>query len=131
MSIWSHNTGLNLDEFEMFKLWYELGSAKKVQQYLIRSGVVNPDSGKPINEMTIKYNAKRWVLEHPEEAREYYLRAKASFAYEDENWNIYLVKTARKVYQTSKGRFLNWIERRGFGKKYEYLYAEQFGLIND
>lgn len=119
------------DDKQIFILWYELGSLPKVKAFLASAGFVNPASGRPIATLTISTAAYRWVIENPDDARPYYRKISAGYAYDDEMWNRYLVHRAMKVYNTSKKRFMNWIERRGFGNKYEDMYAVRFGTMYD
>lgn len=131
MSILGNSRRLLLDDFEMFRLWYELGSLPKVQKALKTAGIINPATGRPPEQLTIRRCALRWVIENPDKARPYYQKISAEFAYEDEAWNRYLVDRAQRIYNTSVKRFLSWVDRRGFGTKYQDMYAEQFGLNND
>lgn len=131
MSILGHNQPADLDDFEVFRLWYELGSINKVREVLKSAGIVNPTTGNSWTYPVIIKHAIHWVLENPDEARLYYQKVSAEFAYDDEAWNKYLVSKAQQIYRTSMRRFMSWIDRRGFGTKYQDMYAEQFGLNNE
>lgn len=124
MAITSKKEAL-LDDKQCLDLWIELGSTEKVSKHLANNGQVNPTTKKPFSQMAIWDAAFRWILSHPEEAREIYVEQGSVLTQEE--WEEWLVGRARHVLGTSKGRFLAWIERNNF-QKYEYVYAERFGI---
>jgi hypothetical protein len=115
-----------IDEKEAFDLWVKLGAIQKVQTHMKMAGKINPNNGKPFTIMAIWHAAMRWVLYNSEEAKAIYQEQGSTLS--DLQWEEWLVKKAMYVLGTSsRTRFLRWIERMGF-EKYDYLYAEQFGL---
>ena len=125
MPIQGHGRQL-LDEKLCFQLWAQLGSLTKVQNHMKVAGIVNPNSGKAFTPMAIWNAAFRWVLKHPDDAREMYVEAGSVLS--DVQWEEWLVHKAMYVLgASSKGNFMRWVRRMGF-EKYDYVYAERYGL---
>lgn len=127
MSIAKRGKPRPFDGKQVFILWYETGSLEKTHRHLINLGFINPRTGKPYVRMVVWFTAMRWVINHPEDAREYYIKDGADFALNDEQWNRFLIRKAQTIYPGKK-RFLSWIERMGFGDKYIDIYANRCGL---
>jgi hypothetical protein len=109
-----------------FKLWMELGSLAKVVNHLTASGIVNPKSGKPIHSNTVWFRIMKWVIENPTDPD-----VRAAFEKEngrligDDEWELFLCKSAIHVCFTSKTRLRGWIERHNM-EKYKDLFNQRY-----
>jgi hypothetical protein len=125
MPIQGHGRKL-LDEKLCFQLWAQLGSIGKVQSHLKLAGIINPNTTKEFSHMAIWNAAFRWVLENMDEARQIFKDAGSDL--NDVQWDEWLIEKAMYVYgASSKGRFMRWIRRMEF-EKYDYIYAERYGV---
>jgi len=111
-----------VDRETAFKKWVEFGTQQSVIDWLAKNGKVN-SKGRPVSKAAVSYAARRWVCEHPEEARKYYQRYGQFF--DDDIWHEWLVHTAIKVFH-SHGRkpiedLLDRIDKRD---EYGYLIGE-------
>jgi hypothetical protein len=108
-------------EKSSFELWLELGTVYKVQKEFVRRGWVTP-TGEPPTITSVCRWAWIYVLENPDEAREEF--AKRGAFYEDNEWIRLLFDRAKGYYLlTSRKRFYDWIERKGFGE-YRQFYSD-------
>lgn len=127
MSIVSKNSS-NMDNEECFKLWAELGSLEKVGLELQRRGKFNTKTGKPFTNASISLRAHKWVFNHPDEAKIYYINAGSTLT--DEQWERWMVEKAMYVYKFSPRQFFRWIEKMDF-EKFEYMYEPKFGTLEN
>ena len=125
MSITTNNVNSILDSEECFLLWVQLGSVAKVSLHLEALGKVNRATGKRFSNMGIWNAAIRWVSANPDLAWPYYVDAGTELTREE--WEEWLVSKAMIARGYSKRNFLAWVRRMGF-EKYEYVYAERYGI---
>ena len=120
----------NLNPKETFLLWIEFDTLKKTAGQLAHRGIINPVTKRPYTTMAVYYTAMKYVLENPDEAREYYLKYDADYALDDEIWNEWLIGRALSMYKT-KVRILSWLRRMGLdGDKYKHLYKDALGIYD-
>lgn len=115
-----------LDNEKAFIAWLEAGSTRKALRHLEVEGIVNPETGKPFSSFALWYSSWCYVLENPIKTKPLFERERRK-TYEEHEWEEFLVGKAIAIYlrRSSKGRFLDWIERKNF-EEYEYVYAEEF-----
>ncbi len=118
----------SISDKDIFMLWYNMDSLNKVSLHLSNIGLINPANQKPFTIQTLSRHAFKWVIENSNEARPYFQEKAAEFSFNDDSWNKFLIRKAMYVYYSSKDRFLNWIDRMGFGTKYQSIYAKRYGL---
>lgn len=105
-----------------FLVWFEMSSLPKAAEYLKKAGVVNPRTGRSPSPMAVHVAAFRWILEHPDEAREYYNLAGSTM--NDDEWAEFLVVKAKGILgRSSRDRFLRWVIKYDM-QKYSYLFPE-------
>ncbi|NIT60433.1 MAG: hypothetical protein GWN00_30795, partial [Aliifodinibius sp.] len=46
----------------------------------------------------------------------------------DEEWEKFVVETATEYISSSRPRFMRWLDANPWALKYDYIYAEKFGL---
>jgi hypothetical protein len=118
-----------LDGKECFMLRVELPTCFDVAKYLAKAGVVNPKSGKQFTPFAVWHSSMKWVIFHPDEARPYYQAEHAPYAFDDEEWEKWLVLTAMRIFRNSRGSFLRWMRVMKLDKeKYKPLYAKRYGI---
>lgn len=115
---------LSRPDKEYFELWKELGTLKKVSNHLRLAAEVNPNTGQPFSEMTIRVAAYRYVIEFPEEAKETF-DTEYGRVLSQKEWEEFLVNKAMSVYDTSTDKLKSWIERKGM-QQYDYIYGRRF-----
>jgi len=95
MSVFSRGTGRTIDYKKAFDYWTEYKTSKKASLAMQRDGLTNPD-GEPYKSCTIRRSAWIWVIEHPEEAMEYW-QSLGHFpdGMDDENWKHWICKKMR------------------------------------
>lgn len=125
----STNRKSYLDGKECFMLWYELQSTPKVRLNLASRGIINPETQKPFSQAAVWVAAVGWVIQNATEAREYYKKDGAKFAYNDDEWNTYLIRKAMYVYKYSHRKFFEWLKHNGFGDKYKNVYESKMGAL--
>ena len=109
---------------DCFKAWVETGTVEKASKFMNNKGIVNPRSGNYYSVYSVWRSAMMWVLEHPDEARPYYVAEGATFT--DTEWEEFLVKKACHIYGHSKNRLISWIKRMKM-EDYDYLYEPKTG----
>lgn len=114
------SNNLRLDAHQAFKCWIQGGSIAEGMKLYKRF------TGNSISDYGLRYAAKRWVIRHPEEAREVFKQHidYGDYWKDDDNWNERLVEFALSVYgQHKRARegFLEWIDKNGL-QRYSYLY---------
>ena len=114
-----------LDPKECFLAWVETGTVEKALEFINNKGVINPRSGKHYSVYSIWRASMMWVIENPNEAREYYIKEGAVFS--DLEWDEFIVKKACHLYGYSKNRLISWIRRHGF-ENYDYIYEPKTGV---
>jgi hypothetical protein len=118
--IGTHSPPQRSDE-EYFRLWMELGTLEKVRNHLKLSGEVNPKTGKPVTGIVIRQAALRYIVEHPEIARQAF-EQEYHMKFSDKEWDEYLVKSAMSAYYYNWRKFVLWVNKNGM-QKYSYLYS--------
>lgn len=113
-----------LDDKECFDLWLKTGSLSKVSKYLERNGKINEDTGKPFTTMGIRFASLRYLVEHPEEAKERFeeVDPHSSYLANDNTWNNFLAKKACEVYVSREERCYRWAEDHDVPKKFVTRY---------
>lgn len=118
---------LSGDSKEYFDMWMELGTLPRVSEHYFNLGVVNPKTGKRVNQMLFWYAAMKWVIFNPDDARPHFEKSNMR-KFSDEEWESWLVEKAMKpgLLGTSRQRFFAWVRQFGF-QKYEYIFKSRFG----
>jgi len=117
---------------EAFYAWLEAGTCSKARRVLSRKGIVNPNTGKPYSYMAVYLGAYTYLLDNHKRLKPilfdlWGLRENLDMT--DQEWEAYLVNKAAIVLgNSSKRRFMEWLEDNPWAKKYDYLYAKRFGL---
>lgn len=117
---------------EAFYAWLEAGTCAKARRVLSRKGIVNPNTGKPYSYMAVYLGAYTYLLDNHKKLKPILFDLwglREGLDMTDQEWEIYLVKKAKVALgNSSKRRFMEWIEDNPWAKKYDYLYAKRFGL---
>ena len=127
---------LNNLERPAFEAWLlEGGTLEKASAILAKRGIVNGRTKKAYTPMGIQQAAYRYIIYNHEEVRPVMenLWKEYNVGYvNDETWEKYIVNMASIVLgNSSKGRFLKWLEDNPKFKKYEYMYAIKYGIEAD
>jgi len=116
-----------LNDKNTFMLWYELGTLKRVVTHLTAEGIVNSKTSKPITPYAIWISAMRFVMENPDEAYPMYVKAGSPMTREE--WEVWLIKKAMRIYGLQgKSRFFLWLRRFGYDEKHKEVYSKTFGV---
>lgn len=127
----AHNQLSDLDSKVLFEEYFELGTYGRLSSWIEAQGIINPRTLKPYSVARIRQRVYEYIIDNPDEARTKYIAMGENFASDDEQWNRYLVRIAMDAIDPtrhSKRRFFEWLERRGYGSRYQYLYADVYGL---
>jgi len=109
-----------LNDQEVYNLYVELGSFRKVAIFLRSNGQINPSTGKRFTDMGIWHAVYRYGLAHMDELREEFRKQGSNP--DTRLWEERMVMTALIVYKTSKTRFLSWASENGF-MQYNHLFS--------
>ena len=120
-----------MDEKKAFEAWMELGSLPRAALYLEEQGLYNIRTDKPFSPFGIRHAACRYIAVHHEAAKPILLKAwrDAGTEIDTETWNRFVVDTAAEYLSSSKDRFMRWLEANAWAQRYDYIYAEQYGLV--
>ena len=113
-----------LDGREVMELWVELGSLAKVEKLYRTKGIVNPRDGQPFSANTFWRSASIFMVNSPEEAKEFYITAGAILT--DEQWELLVLRRAVQLYKHNRSTFLRWVVVKEWPRKYEHIYREEF-----
>lgn len=98
-----------LSREKCFYLWMELGSVRKVCNYLEKEGITNPTTNKPPSNAGVRIAAYKFALHNPEKARMEYVRRFGLFGIGQEDvWCKYLTRKATAFLTTNVDRYRNW-----------------------
>lgn len=115
-----------------FEAVLEGGSYERARRILTKQGHLNMFTGKPYTYMGVYLASLRYLCENCEELKPVLMarwQERENVYVSDEDWDIYIVNKARVVLgNSSKKRFLDWVELHPWAKKYDYLYAKSFGV---
>ena len=119
-----------MNEKKAFDAWMELGSLQRAALYLKDKGMYNIRTGKPFSPFGIRHAACRYIAVHHEKAKPILLKAWRDVGTEisTDEWNRFVVDTAAEYLSSSKGRFMRWLEANAWAQRYDYIYAEQYGI---
>ena len=110
----------------------EGGSYERARRILIKQGYINTYTRKPYTYMGVYLASLRYLCENCEELRPILMKRwqeRENVYVSDDEWNIYIVNKARVILgNSSKRRFLDWIDNNPWARNYDYLYAKDFGL---
>ena len=119
-----------------FEAWIlEGGTLEKAYGILEKHGIVNKRTGRPYTQMGIYQAAHRYIANNHQEVRpilENLWKEHGVDKVPDDVWEKYILKISmNSLLRSSKGRFLNWLEKYPEFTKYEYMYADEIGLNVD
>lgn len=119
-----------MDEKKAFEAWMELGSLPRATLYLKEQGIFNKRTGRPFSSFGIRHAACRYIAVHHEKAKPILLKAwrDAGTEISTDEWNRFVVSTAAEYLSSSRDRFLRWLEANAWAQRYDYIYAEQYGI---
>ena len=119
-----------MDEKAAFDTWMETGSLRRAAKRMEKLGYYNKRLNKPFSGFAIRHAACRYIAANHEEARPILLKAwrDAGVTIKDAEWEKFVVETATEYLTSSKSRFMKWLEANPWALKYDYIYAEKFGL---
>jgi len=121
-----------MDEEAAFIAWMETGSLPRAAKRMEDQGYYNKRLKKPFSGFAIRHAACRYIASQHEDAKPILLKAwrDAGVIIADEEWERFVVETAAEYLASSKPRFMRWLEANAWALKYDYIYAEKFGLIS-
>jgi hypothetical protein len=115
-----------------FEAVLEGGSYERARLILTKQGHLNEFTGKPYTYMGVYLASLRYLCENCEELKPMIMerwQERENVYVTDEEWDIFIVNKAKMALgNSSKKRFLDWVEKNPWAKKYDYLYAKSFGV---
>lgn len=115
-----------------FYAWLEGGTCKKAEKMLPKRGIVNPITGKPYTYMAVYLAAYIYLVNNHEELKSVLFdlwNMREGIDMTDGEWDAYIVlKASVALGNSSKARFLEWIDDNPWAREYDYIYAKRFGL---
>ena len=115
-----------------FEAVMEGGSYERARRILTKNGHINMFNGKPYTYMGVYLSSLRHLVENHVELKPRILerwREREDVYVTDEEWEEFIVTKAKVVLgNSSKKRFLDWVEENPWAEKYDYIYAKTFGL---
>lgn len=115
-----------------FYAWLEGGTCSKATRMLPKKGIINPRTGKPYTYMAVYLGAYIYLVENHEEMKPVLFdlwNMREGVDMTDAEWDAYIVRRAAMTMgNSSKKRFMGWLERNPWAKEYDYIYAKRFGL---
>ncbi len=116
-----------------FYTWLEGGNCARATKMLSKRGIVNPITGKPYTYMAVYLAAYIYLVNNHEELKSVLFdlwNMREGIDMTDGEWDAYIVlKASVALGNSSKARFLEWIDDNLWAKEYDYIYAKRFGLI--
>ena len=110
----------------------EGGSYARARMILTKNGHVNRFTGNPYTYMGVYLSSLRYLVENCDELKPMLMKRwqeNENVYVSDEDWDIYIITKAMVVLgNSSKKRFVDWINAHPWTKKYDYIYAKSFGL---
>jgi len=116
---------------ECFYAWLEAGTCAKAQRLLAKKNILNPMTGKPYTYMAVYLGAYTYLVENYDLLKPvlFELWGLSEEDMTQKEWEVYIVqKAVMALGNSSKKRFMKWIERNPWAKEYDYVYAKRFGL---
>ena len=119
-----------MNEKAAFEAWMETGSLPRAAKRMEKQGYYNKRLKKPFSGFAIRHAACRYIASQHEDAKPVLLKAwrDAGVKISDEEWEKFIVETATEYLSSSKSRFIRWLDANPWALKYDYIYAEKFGL---
>jgi hypothetical protein len=119
-----------------FEAWLlEGGTLEKARHILAKKGIINRRRNEPYTKMGIQQAAYRYIVENQVEVRpimENIWKGYGVTIVTNDSWNKYIVRMAMMVLgNSSKKRFMGWLDKNPEFKEYEYMYAIRFGIEAD
>ena len=115
-----------------FYAWLEGGTCAKATKMLPKMKIINPRTGKPYTYMAVYLGAYSYLVENHEEMKPVLFdlwNMREGVDMTDAEWDAYIVRRAAMAMgNSSKKRFMGWLERNPWAKEYDYIYAKRFGL---
>lgn len=115
-----------------FEAVLEGGSYERARRILTEQGHLNTFTGKPYTYMGVYLASLRYLCENCEELKPLIMerwQEREDVYVTDKEWDIYIVNKAKVVLgNSSKKRFLDWVDEHPWARKYDYLYAKSFGV---
>jgi hypothetical protein len=110
----------------------EGGSYERARNILTKNGHVNTFTGEPYTYMGVYLASIRYLCENCDKLKPVLMerwQERENVYVTDEEWEIFIVERAMMALgNSSKKRFVDWLKLHPWTKKYDYLYAESFGL---
>jgi hypothetical protein len=129
-SILPRNKGMDIKE--AFDAWIRTGSLIKARLYLKNEKeIYNERTGKPFTTFAVRHAACRYMALHHDKAKPILInlwKERENVDISDEEWNKFIVETARDYISSSRSRFMRWLEDNPWALQYDYIYAEKYGL---
>jgi len=119
-----------MDEKAAFEAWMETGSLVRAAKRMESQGFYNTRLKRPFSGFAIRHAACRYIAANHEDAKPVLLKAwkDAGVDISDKEWERFIVETATEYLSSSKPRFMTWLEANAWALRYDYIYAEKFGL---
>lgn len=114
-----------------FEAWITMGSLDAASKYLMdEKGMYNIRRGKQFSKFAVRHAACRYIAIHHEEAKPALkeLWARDGVEITNEDWKKFVVDIASRFLDSSKERFLKWLDANPWAEEYDYIYARRFGL---
>lgn len=110
--------GEKLDEKLCFELWVHRGTSQKAAIALVKEyNISNPRTNKPYTHESVVKAAKRYALNHPDEARKLWEEKYGEVR--DSLWLDYLSRISKILISSSMKRYNDWIEKHPEVAEYE------------
>ena len=110
----------NFDAEQLFSLYLNLSSFRKVLYHLESIGVVNPYTGTGYTKETVARTMWKWVLDNPQESLDTLRKYGGEIT--DQDWEDFLVEKAYSIYvriTNSRKRFEKWLRKNNLYDKHK------------
>lgn len=128
------NKSFKLDKIA-FYTWIDAGTLEKATKQLAINGIINRRKKKPYTTMGVLLAARRYMVWNHEEVQPVLLKHWKEYgvmSVSQEDWEKFILNIAIQVVgNSSKKRFLMWLDQNPKFKQYEYMYAIKFGIEAD
>jgi len=126
-------------KFQFDKLAFEAwilhgGTLEKASGVLQKKGIINRRTGKPYTCMGIYQAAQRYIVDNHHAVRPILEQVWVEYGVDvksitQEDWEKYILKIAISILgKSSFKRFQEWLNKNPEFMKYEYMYADRFGI---
>ena len=111
-----------------FESWMRAGSLEKAALHMMNQlDMYNKKTGKPFTQFGVRHAACRYIALNHVEVRPVLEQAwaDAGVVITKEEWEKFVVDIAMRFLDSSKVRFMRWLEANPWAEDYDYIYARK------